>query len=57
MLVDVAFNKKDTPLPDGETTFVGCIKCDELLNSKIEGRYEFSYCETKSNIHSSAFQL
>jgi len=36
-LLEVNFNKKDTPLEDGKTEYTGCIKCDEFLNSRLEG--------------------
>ena len=30
------FNKLKTPLKSGETTYSGCIVCDDLLNSLTE---------------------
>jgi DNA topoisomerase-3 len=30
------FNKLKSPLPDGATTYTGCIACDDLLNGLTE---------------------
>jgi len=38
-LLAVNFNKNDTPLEGGQTLFTGCVRCDELLNSRTEGAF------------------
>ncbi|PRP75307.1 hypothetical protein PROFUN_05618 [Planoprotostelium fungivorum] len=35
-LLDIDFNKNDTPLPNGETKLKGCIQCEPLLRTKVE---------------------
>lgn len=35
-IIEVDFNKNNTPLADGATLYSGCILCDELLHSLIE---------------------
>lgn len=35
-LVRFTFDKMETPLENGETEYVGCIMCDELLNNMLE---------------------
>ena len=35
-LVKVVFNKLNSPLPDGQLEYSGCIMCDDVLNGMIE---------------------
>lgn len=35
-LVKVVFNKLNSPLPDGQLEYTGCIMCDDFLNGIIE---------------------
>eukprot|EP01090_Pellita_catalonica_P021400 TRINITY_DN7999_c0_g1_i1.p1 TRINITY_DN7999_c0_g1~~TRINITY_DN7999_c0_g1_i1.p1 ORF type:complete len:842 (-),score=130.49 TRINITY_DN7999_c0_g1_i1:22-2547(-) len=35
-LIMVDFNRNNTPLPNGETKRVGCVKCDEILNANVK---------------------
>jgi len=35
-VLEVNFNKNDTPLPNGETFHKGCLKCDEMLNKRLD---------------------
>eukprot|EP00743_Colponemidia_sp_Colp-15_P005401 GILK01005805.1.p1 GENE.GILK01005805.1~~GILK01005805.1.p1 ORF type:complete len:853 (+),score=115.47 GILK01005805.1:50-2608(+) len=39
MLLKVDFNKKDTPLENGETEYTGCFQCDEFLNDFCQARH------------------
>ncbi|XP_057536769.1 DNA topoisomerase 3-beta isoform X2 [Amaranthus tricolor] len=38
-IIEVDFNKNNTPLADGATLHAGCILCDELLHSLIEMKH------------------
>lgn len=38
-IIEVDFNKNNTPLADGATLYSGCILCDELLHSLIEMKH------------------
>ncbi|CAL8083707.1 unnamed protein product [Prunus armeniaca] len=42
-ILEVDFNKKTTPLENGETLYTGCILCDELLHSLVEMKYGKSF--------------
>jgi DNA topoisomerase III len=36
-LLSFSFNKSATPLPNGETDFTGCIRCDPVLAQRTTG--------------------
>uniref|UniRef100_A0A7N0TSD1 DNA topoisomerase n=1 Tax=Kalanchoe fedtschenkoi TaxID=63787 RepID=A0A7N0TSD1_KALFE len=42
-IIEVDFNKKTSPLKDGNTLHAGCILCDELLHSLIEMKHGKSF--------------
>ncbi|XP_057959790.1 DNA topoisomerase 3-beta isoform X2 [Malania oleifera] len=42
-IIEVDFNKKTTPLKDGNTWHAGCILCDELLHSLVEMKHGKSF--------------
>ncbi|XP_052188830.1 DNA topoisomerase 3-beta isoform X2 [Diospyros lotus] len=42
-IIEVDFNKKTTPLEDGATLHIGCILCDELLQSLVQMKYGRSF--------------
>lgn len=42
-ILEVDFNKKTTPLPDGSTLYSGCILCDELLHSLVRMKHGKSF--------------
>jgi hypothetical protein len=42
-LLEVHFNKNDTPLEGGETLHRGCMKCDDIINSRITGGFATIY--------------
>ena len=35
-ILNIQFNKNDTPLPNGNTEYAGCIWCDERLKGMLE---------------------
>ncbi|KAK8805506.1 hypothetical protein WA158_002162 [Blastocystis sp. Blastoise] len=37
-LLNIEFNKTNTPLHDGKTSYEGCILCDDFLNNMIEAK-------------------
>lgn len=42
-ILEVDFNKKDTPLKDGATIHKACVLCDELLHSMVEMKHGKSF--------------
>ncbi|KAK6930656.1 DNA topoisomerase, type IA, central [Dillenia turbinata] len=42
-IIEVDFNKNNTPLADGSTLHMGCILCDELLHSLVEMKHGKSF--------------
>lgn len=45
-IIEVDFNKKTTPLADGNTLHRGCILCDELLHSLVEMKHGRSFARS-----------